>query len=49
MLGAVVFGISAIVVPSDRGIPRASGPIDWLGAYLGIGSLIFQLRLEVSA
>lgn len=43
MLGAVVFGISAIIVPSDWDIPRAGGSIDWLGAYLSItGSILFN-------
>ncbi|KAH7061278.1 major facilitator superfamily domain-containing protein [Macrophomina phaseolina] len=40
MLGAVVFGISAVIVPSDKAIPRDEGSVDWLGAYLGIGGLI---------
>ncbi|KAF1971678.1 MFS general substrate transporter [Bimuria novae-zelandiae CBS 107.79] len=40
MLGAVVIGISAFIVPSDKAIHRDDGSIDWLDAYLGIGGLI---------
>ncbi|KAK7416683.1 hypothetical protein QQX98_005009 [Neonectria punicea] len=43
MLGAVVFGTSAFLVPSDKRHPTAHGSIaslDWFGAYLGMGGLI---------
>lgn len=40
MLGAVVFSLSALMTPADEPHPQASGTIDWVGAYLGIGGLI---------
>lgn len=39
LLGAVVFGAVALLVPSTPASDK-DGKIDWVGAYLGVGGLI---------
>lgn len=39
ILGTFVFGILALLLPTDSPVDR-KGTIDWIGAFLGTGGLI---------
>lgn len=39
ILGTFVFGILALLLPTDSPVDR-KGTIDWVGAFLGTGGLI---------
>lgn len=39
MLGAAIFTVVALIVPSSRP-SDPGGKIDWLGAYFGVGGLV---------